>query len=714
MNSGKKSNSGKRPSSKRRAARATPKLTISRGRALPIGASPDPGGVNFALLCRHGTRVWLVLSPADSNDPFAEIELDSGIHRTGANWHVRISGLPDSFRYGWRVDGPQGPEHRFDSRNVLLDPACTTVAGSGRWGELCETDSHISSHRSLYRGGPRYDWSQDVPPRTPPEDSVIYELHVRGFTCDSSSGVKNPGTFAGLSEKLDYLKWLGITAVELLPIHEFDECDCPFINPMTGEKNRNFWGYNSIAFAAAKASYAAGGIKNDQLREFRDLVKEFHAAGLEVVLDVVFNHTAEGDDRGRTYSFRGLDNQLYYLLREDGSYLNFTGCGNTLNCNHPVVRDMLLNCLRYWVDRVHVDGFRFDLASILSRDTKGHLLLEPPVIESIVEDGVLADSKLIAEPWDAVGVYQVGTFPYGQRWGEWNGKFRDDVRRFWRGDRGMVSTLATRICGSPDLYQASGRLPVHSINFITCHDGFTLNDLVSYATKHNQANGENNRDGTPENFSWNCGVEGLTDDPAVLALRERQARNLMATLLLSQGVPMILAGDEMLRTQQGNNNAWCQDNEISWLDWSLARKHAGFQRFVREMIAFRMRHPALRRRQFFRGKTQEAAGLRADISWHGIEPNAADFGPLSHAIAFMLDGTQTGREHDADIFVILNAWKEPLSFRLPPAPNGERWRRAVDTSQPSPHDIAAEKKAPLVASGAYEVADHSVVVLIAR
>lgn len=685
----------------------------SRGRALPLGASADANGVNFALLCRHGQRVWLVLSPEDANNPVTEIELDPGVHRTGSHWHIHVSGLPGAFRFGWRVDGPAGPGHRFDASKVLLDPATTQIAGGGRWGELIEPKPFETSLRSLFRHMPHFDWRNDVPPRTPPEDSIIYELHVRGYTCHASSGVRQPGTFAGLIEKADYLRRLGVTAVELLPIHEFDENDCPFVNLFTGDRNRDFWGYNSISFAAPKAGYAAAGAAHGQIEEFRAMVRELHVAGLEVILDVVFNHTAEGDDRGRTYSFRGLDNQLYYLLRPDGSYLNFTGCGNTLNCNHPVVRDQIMNCLRYWVDRMHVDGFRFDLASVLGRDTSGKVMHEPPVIESIVEDGILADVKLIAEPWDAAGLYQVGQFPFGKRWGEWNGRYRDDVRRFWRGDPGTAADFATRVCGSSDLYQVNGRRPAHSINFITCHDGFTLNDLVSYDHKHNLANGEENRDGAAANFSWNCGVEGPTDDPAINELRLRQAKNLIATLLVSQGVPMLLAGDEFLRTQNGNNNAWCQDNETSWVDWNLLDRHHGFHRFVSEMIAFRKRHPALRRRAFLRGTPLEREGKPADATWHGIDGGPPNFGSESHAIGLRLDGRQTSREEDCDLYLTFNAWKEDLLWSVPPTVNGGVWRRFVDTALDSPKDIRPGEDGPAVpAESRYPLQARSVLILV--
>ncbi len=499
------------------------------------------------------------------------------------------------------------------------------------------------------------------------------------------------------------------------PIHEFDECNCPFTNPLTGEQLRDYWGYNSIAFAAPKAAYAAAGQAHGQVPEFRDMVKAFHAAGIEVILDVVFNHTGEGDERGRTYSFRGLDNELYYMLDADGHYLNFTACGNTLNCNHPVVRDLLMTCLRYWVGEMHVDGLRFDLASILGRDQHGKVMLEPPVIETISEDGVMADTKLIAEPWDAAGLYQVGGFPYGRRWSEWNGKFRDDLRKFWRGDLGMAGLLATRISGSADLYEKNGRLPRHSVNFATCHDGFTLLDLVSYSRKNNLMNGEGNRDGLEENFSWNCGVEGASTDPAVLALRHRQAKNFVATLMLSQGVPMLLAGDEFLRTQKGNNNAWCQDNEIGWIDWSLAERNKDFLRFVREMIWLRKRHAALRRRTFFRGTPTRNGDFGPEVIWHGVNAFEPDFRYQTRSLAFALDGRQTGRDPDGDFYVAINAWEDALAFEVPPSPSRRSWRRVVDTAAASRRDILAEDEAPPVAVDARIIVEpFSLVVLISQ
>jgi isoamylase len=743
-----------------------PVFRTSRGRPLPLGASSAPDGVNFALLCRHGQAVALtILPPEGRGEPLFNFDLDPQKNKTGDHWHVCIHELPQTFCYGWRVSGPKAYQHRFNSSRLLLDPAAVLLSNGASWAGTCEIDPDRTSRRSLFHRGPRYDWGEDHPPRTPLEDSIIYELHVRGFTCDPSSNVEHRGTYTGLAEMTPLLKDLGITAVELMPVFEWDECDCPFYNPDTGEKLTNFWGYNPVAFAAPKAAFAARAREYGQVHEFRDMVKAFHSGGIEVILDVVFNHTGEGDDRGRTYSFRGLDNELYYMLDDRGRYLNYTGCGNTVNCNHPVVRDLLMTCLHYWVGDMHVDGFRFDLASILGRDRRGNVMIEPPVIESITEDGVLADTKLIAEPWDAAGLYQVGGFPFGRRWSEWNGHYRDDVRRFWRGDAGCAPIIASRVCGSADIYQWNGRLPRHSVNFITCHDGFTLWDLVSYNQKHNEANGESNRDGLDENFSWNCGVEGATQDPEVLALRWRQCRNLMATLMLSQGVPMILGGDEFLRTQKGNNNAWCQDNDVSWVNWKLAEANEDFLRFTKEMIALRKRHPGLRRRRFFLGEIRPGtpewmeAGLGglpepptivlpdqplvieisehtlataltpppaitppavADIHWHGTEPYRPDFSHYSRVLAFSLDGRFTGQDPsrgphpvDNDIYVAMNAWHGALRFRIPPSPTRRKWRRVVDTAKPSPNDFLAEGAGPEIADGAsYLLEPYSLVVLV--
>jgi isoamylase len=683
-------------------------LKVSRGYPMPLGALQTPEGVNFAVISQHATAITLVLcEPCDTKSQ-AEIPLDPLLCRTGHHWHVRVDGLPEDFCYGYRADGPRGPRDRFDPSRVLLDPAATALSCGKPWAYPGPVRRLSLVPRRRYL----LEEHTGPPPRTPREDTIIYELHVRGYTVHPSSGVAHRGTYTGLIEKIPYLKELGVTAVELLPVDEFDELDCPFVNPFTGEKLRNFWGYNTIAFAATKAAYAVDPEGSEPWLEFRQMVRAFHEAGIEVILDVVFNHTAEGGEHGATYSFRGLDNQLYYMLDEQGRYLNYTGCGNTLNTNHPVVRGLVLDCLRNMVAATEVDGFRFDLASVFGRATNGEILVEPPVIEMISADALLADAKLIAEPWDAAGLYQVADFPGGSRWSVWNGRYRDDVRRFWRGDPGMVSALATRLCGSDDLYATRG--PLHSINFITCHDGFTLNDLVSYDRKHNEANGEGNRDGTDANWSFNHGVEGPTNDPAILQLRQRQARNLIATLLVSQGVPMLLGGDEFLRTQNGNNNAWCQDNETSWVDWSLAARNAGFLRFVRQMIALRKRHPILRRRTFM---NQNGSGAPLDVAWHGVEPCQPDFGPDSHSLAMALDGRGCDRPGviDRDLYVILNAHREPLEFVIPSSPTGRPWRRAVDTALPSPEDALDLDQGPLIPLlHRYRVEARSLVILVSE
>ncbi len=679
-------------------------LRITRGHPLPLGASRAGEGVNFVLIARHATSVSLVLSEPSKADVETEVPLGPRFFRTGDHWHVRVEGLPAEFAYGYRVDGPAGPMHRYDPTVILIDPACRALSNGSAWGE-----ADGPPRRSLLTA-PLADRQDDINPRTPRADTILYELHVRGYTVDPSSGVRHPGTFAGLAEKAAYLKDLGVTAVEVLPIDEFDENDCPFVNPLTGERLRNLWGYNTIAYAAIKAAYASRRGGSEAREEFRRMVGQFHRAGLEIVLDVVFNHTAEGGEDGPTYNFRGLDNSLYYMLDESGRYLNFSGCGNAVNSNHPIVRSQILSCLRNAVAESGVDGFRFDLASVLGRDRRGNVLVEPPVIEQISEDALLADTKMIAEPWDAAGLYQVGSFPGGHRWSVWNGQYRDDVRRFWRGEAGFASALATRLCGSDDL--CHGRGPLHSINFITCHDGFTLADLVAYDGKHNEANGEGNRDGSDANFSWNCGAEGPTDDPAVLALRARQARNLVATLLISQGVPMLLGGDEFLRTQGGNNNAWCQDNPIGWVDWTLSRTNASFHRFVRELIALRKRHHLLRRRTFLGANP----GPTPDIVWHGTSPCRPDFSAPSRTLAFALDGRRGDRPGlDRDFYAAFNAHPDPVDFQVPASPTGRTWRLAVDTAAEAGLDAFALDAGPRIDVPSHRtLAGRSMIVLVSE
>ncbi len=681
-------------------------LIVGRGSPLPLGANAMPSGVNFALICRHGTAVWLVLAEPCEGEVLTELPLDDLYNRTGDHWHIRVDGLPEEFCYGYRVDGPKDDGHRFDPRNILLDPYSRALSCGRPWGTKGDPPRRSLMNNSMTeRNGV-------VNPRIPLEDTIIYELHVRGYTIDPSSEVHNPGTYSGLAEKLDYLKWLGITAVEMLPVDEFDENDCPFVSPFTGERLKNYWGYNPISFGTPKAAYALEPERSEPWDEFCDMVGAFHRRGIEVILDIVFNHTAEGGEGGPTYSFRGLDNSLYYMLDERGRYLNFSGCGNTFNSDHTVVRNYLLACLRNWVAEAGVDGFRFDLASVFGRDRRGNVVVNSPAVNRISEDSLLYATKLIAEPWDAAGLYQVGTFPGGGRWSDWNGRYRDDVRRFWRGEPGMTSALATRLCGSDDLYAARG--PLHSINFLCCHDGFTLNDLVSYNQKHNEANGEGNRDGNDANWSWNCGAEGPTNDPAVLRTRARQAHNLMATLLISQGIPMILGGDEFLRTQNGNNNAWCQDNKTSWVDWSLVDRNSGFLRFVRNMIAFRKAHPVLRRRTFFTGG--RAAGP-PEILWHGVRPAQPDFSGSSCALAFALDGRYGDRPGiiDCDIYVAMNSGGIQMDFQIPASPTGRPWHRIVDTALDAPEDFLEIEKAPRIpVLHTYPVQTHSMIILLSQ
>jgi glycogen operon protein len=544
-----------------------------------------------------------------------------------------------------------------------------------------------------------FHWDNDQPPRHPWSRTVIYETHIRGFTVDPSSGVQNPGTYRGLMEKIPYLKELGVTAVELMPVLEFNENGGTLAHSQTGDLLGDYWGYNPVVFFAPKASYSSSGGAGQQKLEFKEMVQAFHKAGIEVILDVVFNHTGEGNELGPTLCFRGMDNAIFYTLASDKRYYrDFTGTGNTINANHPVVRDHILAALRYWVVEMHVDGFRFDLASVLGRDEGGKLLADAPLLERIAEDPILRDVKLIAEAWDAAGAYEVGSFSQ-RRWAEWNGRYRDDVRRFWRGDDGMLGTFASRICGSADIYTRSGKGPEGSINFITCHDGFTLNDLVSYRFKHNEANGENNRDGTSANFSENYGAEGETADTGIGGLRKRQIKNFFLTLLVSRGVPMLLGGDEIRRTQRGNNNAWCQDNEMSWFDWTCLQRHKEIHRFVRGMIAFRRAHPVLSREQFY---------TDADIQWLGPSgglPNWFDHKERAFACAMQENG------HDA-LLMIFNAGTNGIAFRLPPMPKAVSWRLAVDTSRVAPF---AEGEEPIVdSSKPYSIEARSSAILLAR
>jgi glycogen operon protein len=664
----------------------------SRGSCRPFGATPKAGGVNFAVFSRHAQAVHLVLFREGREQPIAEISLDPDTHKTGDVWHVFVQGLTPDVQYGYRVIGPSAPRsgHRFHSSAVVLDPYARALSGNAQWGQ-----SHgIRRGRIVVDD---FDWEGDVPPRTPLAKSIIYELHVRGFTRHPSAAVAHPGTYLGLIEKIPYLKSLGVTAVQLMPVFEFDELEHARKNPHTGETLLNYWGYSPLSFFAPKAAYAAGAGR--QVREFKEMVKAFHKAGLEVILDVVYNHTCEGNENGPTLSFRGLDNGIYYILDKEGRYYNFSGCGNTFNCNHPVVRDLILDSLGEWVTEMHVDGFRFDLAAILGRGANGKVLDEPTLIQHIAEHPVLADAKLIAEAWDAAGLSRMGKFPTWGRWAELNGFYRDDVRKFIRGDAGATANVAKRLCGSLDLYGEMPRNSDHSVNFITCHDGFTLNDLVSYSRKHNEANGENNRDGWDDNFCANYGHEGPTDNAGINAVRQRQMRNYFTMLLISQGVPFLSHGDEFARTQRGNNNAYCQDNEVSWVDWSLTQKNAGLVRFVRAMIALRKTHFTLSREQFVNR-----------VSWHGTKVGDPDWTGAARALAFHLHG-QHGHP---DLYVMFNAHWETRRFNLPSHHGRHEWRRLVDTNLSSPDDITEEADAvPVRPADHYIMSPRSAVILIA-
>jgi glycogen operon protein len=709
---------------------------VRPGRPHPLGATPDAHGTNFALFAQDATAVQLLLFDSHTaTQPFKTIDFDPDTNRNFYFWHVYVTDVHQGTAYAYRVDGPKdlhGSGHRYNPNKVLLDPYGKGTTSS-LWERVaaCGPDDNVATAmRSVVVDTRDYDWEGDRPINRPMSETVIYEMHVRGFTQSPTSGVPEPGTFLGVIEKIPYLKSLGITAVELMPVFEFDPSEIGGVNPVTGQQLSNYWGYSPTSFFAPHCGYCVNPEEGAAVREFREMVKALHKADIEVILDVVFNHTCEGNHDGPTISFRGLDNRIYYHLEayDKQYYTNISGCGNTFNCNHPVVEKFISECLLYWVRQMHVDGFRFDLASVLSRGQGGAPLADPPVLWHIELDDDLADTKIIAEAWDAGGLYQVGYFP-GYRWAEWNGRFRDDVRKFVKGDKGVVAAVASRIAGSADLYQDDGELPINSINFITAHDGFTLNDLVSYDGKHNEPNGEGNRDGTDDNLSWNCGVEGPTDDPAIEALRARQVRNSLAILMLSQGVPMMLMGDEARQTQFGNNNAYCQDNEITWFDWSHPEKHADLVRFTSELIAFRRRYPNLRRNHYARGEMNDR-GL-ADLGWHGCQLNAPGWNdPESRVLAFTLGGFAgegSGHIHganhtyrhapgvveDVDIHVMMNMDWQDLDFDLPPVKK-RRWYRTIDTAVAPPNDIADPGEEQLITGRTYRVQNRSVVVLISR
>ncbi len=679
------------------------------GRSAPLGATLVPGGANFSLYSRNASAVELLLfDREDDSRPSRVITIDLICNRTYHYWHVFVPGVQAGQLYGYRVHGPFDPVNgmRFDPSKLLLDPYGRAVAVPGNYSREAahlEGDNAATAMKSVVVDPAAYDWEGDTLLRRPSSRTIIYEMHVRGFTRHPSSGVseKRRGTYAGLIEKIPYLQRLGITAVELLPVFQFDTQDAP-------PGRTNYWGYAPVSFFAPHHGYSSRQDPLGPVNEFRDMVKALHRAGIEVILDVVFNHTAEGDHNGPTSSFRGLDNSTYYMLELDRSrYANYSGTGNTLNANHPIVRRMILDSLRYWVEQMHVDGFRFDLASILDRDESGNLMPNPPVLWDIDSDPVLAGAKLIAEAWDAAGLYQVGSF-IGDSWREWNGRFRDDVRSFFRGDDGMVPRLADRLLGSPQIYGHKEREAEASVNFVTCHDGFTLNDLVSYSQKHNEPNGEDNRDGANDNLSWNWGVEGPSDDPAVERVRNRLVKNFLAVTMLSLGLPMILMGDEVRRTQQGNNNAYCQDDETTWFDWTLLEKNADVHRFVSLLAERRLLRDLEPER---RNESLNQVLRQASKAWHGVKLNQPDWSDQSHSVAFSAEAPNRKMR----FCLILNAYWEPLDFELPPPgePTGDSWRRWIDTTLESPDDIVDWPSAPRVTGDTYRAGPRSMVVLFA-
>lgn len=637
-----------------------------------FGAVAIPGGVNFTIHTHGATSCELLLFHRKAEEPYAVIPFPES-YKIGFCYSMIVFDLDiEKFEYAYRLDGPYDEKKglRFDKNKILLDPYARAVTGQSQWG-------HVNNAQHGYRARvvqSNFDWGDQRHHSIPMEDLIIYELHVRGFTMDESSGVKHHGTFEGLREKIPYLKELGVNAVELMPIFEFDEMrDVRLIDE---NELIDFWGYNPVSFFAPNTSYCSSMEYNREGLELKTLIKDLHDNGIEVILDVVFNHTAEGNEFGPCFSFKGFDNNIYYMLTPDGHYYNFSGCGNTLNCNHPVVRDMILECLRYWVIEYRVDGFRFDLASILGRNDDGTPLSQPPLLRSLAFDSILGNVKLIAEAWDAGGLYQVGSFPSWKRWAEWNGRYRDDMRRFLKGDDFLAQTAAARITGSPDLYDPAYRGGNASINFLTCHDGFTLYDLYSYNQKHNEANGWGNTDGADDNNSWNCGVEGETDDPAILALRKRLMKNACAILLCSRGTPMFLSGDEFADTRYGNNNPYCQDNLISWLDWSLLKKNKDLFDFFQYMIRFRKNHPVIR-------KDLEPSYLGVPaMSTHGLTPDETNFSGDSHVVCVRFAGYNEATQKEDLVYLAVNSGWFPVTLTLPELPEHYKWKVAVNTGDP--------------------------------
>ena len=717
---------------------------ILPGNPESLGATFTDEGINFAIYSSGATRIELLLyDNITDRRPSQVIPLTAETNRTGDIWHIYVEGIGHRTLYNYRADGPYNPKadgSRFNVAKTLLDPYAIAITGDYDWSsgdalgydnsDPDDPDRHLrlsvvnnvagAARCVAYRS--TFDWEGDRHPDIPIEESIIYEVNVRGFTRHHSSDSDFGGTYRGFVEKIPYLKELGVTAVELLPVMEFERFDGPFRDPLTGERLGNAWGYNTVGFFAPESGYSYFGKLGAQVDEFKMMVRELHKHNIEVILDVVFNHTREGNHYGPSISFKGLDNATYYFLNEKPEFYNdYTGCGNTLNCNHPVVRKFILDCLRYWVTEMHVDGFRFDLAAVFAIDVDQKQKGKTPLIAEIESDPVLANIKLIAEPW-SIQQYMLGSFS-DRRWAEWNGKFRDTVRKFVKGDPGVVGELASRVAGSYDLFAPtpeSERSPFHSINFVTCHDGFTLNDLVSYNDKHNERNGEGNRDGANDNESWNCGHEGyvetsdLPDEKKaeIEDLRRKQIKNFLTLLFLSQGTPMLLYGDEMRRTAEGDNNTVFQDNNLNWINWEDIKRHSEVHRFTKLIIAFRKRHQIVRRWRYLTSDETETPTLR-NITWHGVHPGQADFGESSRFIAWVLEAFQTDARSDVPIYVACNAFWEPIDIILPEL-EGKRWYRVVDTSLPEGEDIVPEEEAFFLPEAVYHVRPRSAIVAVAR
>ena len=676
-------------------ADSTLKLQINKGYPTPFGVTKRANGTNFSLYSKHATNVTLYFFEGDNPSPVQKVDV---VNKTGEVWHVLIHNVPAHFKYAYRINGPQAKNRIFSfyPDKFLLDPYAKAVDTVNRW----EEEKYRTSYQPLGIVFPpkEFDWEQVKPPNLFLKDLVIYEMHVRGFTQHTSSGVKNKGTFLGLIEKIPHLVELGINAVELLPVVEFNEMENKLRSLSTQEKLYNYWGYSPVNFFSLMNRYAtAKALPGDVIIEFKTMVRELHRQGIEVILDVVFNHTAEGNERGPVISYKGIDPTVYYLIDQHNHYSNYTGCGNTINGNHPAVIELIRDCLRYWVAEMHVDGFRFDLASALTRGLHGEPLSPAPLFDAISQDPILSSTKLIAEPWDAQGLYQLGSFyPEESRWSEWNDQYRKCVRRFIKGIPYEKRIFATRICGSQDLY--GNRSPLSSINYATCHDGFSLYDLVSYNVKHNLENGEDDRDGNPDNESWNCGFEGPTTNPKILSLRERQIRNFHLAVMLSQGIPMLLMGDEYKHTRMGNNNPWGQDNELNWFLWNKLDENKGFFRFYKSLIHFRKRHPILKNDKFL---------TSADIEWHGHKPFEPKWDIITLFLAFVI---RDAKKHQ-DLYAAFNASNQTVQVVLPPPPSSKTWHLIVNTANDPPLDFIEEKNVTSLNSDSMEMISHSAILL---